>query len=148
MTQLTPHFTLAELIRSDTADRLGDDNRPTAAHAKNLQALAEALERVRDLVGGPIRVTSGYRNPRVNAAVGGVANSDHAQGLAADIQRPGMHPRDLARAIAASDIAFDQVIYEASRSVVHFGLGKRMRRQVLTQAKGPGTPVTVGVADV
>lgn len=147
-TPLTEHFTLEELIRSDKARELGDANTPTAAHRRNLQRLAEGLEAARAILGRSMHVTSGYRNPRVNAAVGGVRNSAHALGLAADFMTPGAPVVDAARKLAASDLVFDQLIYEASRHVVHLSFDPRGRRQVLTQAKGPGTPVTVGIADV
>jgi len=83
--KLTDHFTLAEFTASDTARLLKNANAPSAIHLKNLKATAIGMEEVRKLLGDrPIRVTSAYRNPVVNKAVGGVANSDHALGLAVD----------------------------------------------------------------
>lgn len=71
--QLTPHFTLAELTASTTAQRLGLDNTPSAAIVQRLGDLAKILERVRQYLGKPIIVTSGYRSLAVNKAVGGGA---------------------------------------------------------------------------
>ncbi len=131
--QLTRHFSLAELTASETAERLGLANVPaTRAHRDNLQRLAEALEAVRGIWRRPVTVISGYRSPAVNRAVGGVATSDHALGLAADIRVQGIEGADVAAGIAASAIGFDQVIWYRLSGSVHFGIGARMRRQVWT----------------
>ena len=62
--QLTRHFSLSELIRSQTALRRGIDNYPNASALANLRnILAPGLQRVRDLLGAPMHVTSGYRSP-------------------------------------------------------------------------------------
>lgn len=86
--KLTPHFTLAELTRSSTADRLRLDNSPTPEALKALQSTAEMLERIRSTLGHPVVVTSAYRAPAVNKAVGGATSSDHMAGQAADIVCP------------------------------------------------------------
>ncbi|KUZ70659.1 peptidase M15 [Burkholderia ubonensis] len=140
--QLTPHFTLEELTRSDTARARQIDNTPSPAAAANLRRLAQTLERVRALLGGkPMQITSGYRSPALNRAVGGVSTSAHAQGLAADFVCSGYGPPvDVCRALAASDLPFDQVINEFGRWV-HIGLaadGVTPRRQVLTARKVGG----------
>ncbi|WGS46059.1 D-Ala-D-Ala carboxypeptidase family metallohydrolase [Burkholderia sp. JSH-S8] len=139
MTSLTAHFTLEELSASDTARRRGIDNTPSAAVAANLRRTAEALERVRDLLGArPVIVTSGYRSSALNHAVGGVPNSAHLAGLAADFVCPRFGaPLDICRAISASSIEFDQLIQEGTW--VHIGLaavGAKPRRQVLTASFG------------
>lgn len=147
MTQLSDHFSLAELTVSDTAKRLGIPNTPTTDHMHNLtMVLAPGLERVRAVIGGPVLVTSGYRNPRVNAAVGGVANSAHALGYAADIT----HPRYTALAVARMlrdhlRGHFDQLILESSRGVVHISFDPRARRQVMTQAGAAGSSIVYGL---
>ena len=83
---LTKNFTMRELTRSATADRLGILNEPTKTIAANLQELAETvLQPIRDKWGQPIIVTSGYRSPKLNAAVGGAKSSQHMLGQAADI---------------------------------------------------------------
>lgn len=146
--RLSPHFTLAEFVRSDTADRLGDANRPTPAHLANLRVTAAGFEVVRDILGGPILITSGYRNPRVNRAVRGTPTSDHPQGWAGDFRHPRRPLLEcaqlLADAHAARRIRFDQLIYEVGRCV-HVSFNPRMRGQVLTQRGGPGSPFTVGL---
>ncbi|KUZ33599.1 D-Ala-D-Ala carboxypeptidase family metallohydrolase [Burkholderia territorii] len=139
MGNLTAHFTLEELVASDTARRRGIDNTPSATVAANLRRTAEALERVRELLGGrPVVVTSGYRSPALNSAIGGVPNSAHKLGLAADFVCPKFGtPLDICRAISRSSIEFDQLIQEGTW--VHIGLaaaGVKPRRQVLTASFG------------
>jgi len=135
MTRLTNNFTLAELLRSDTATARGIDNMPGSVERANLDRLAAVLQEVRDMLGHPMLVSSGYRSPALNRAVGGSPTSDHVRGLAADFTCPGFGSvRDVCEAIAASSIAFDQLIYEqgARSEWVHLGVGPRMRRQVLS----------------
>lgn len=128
---LAPHFTLAELVESQTATRKGIDNTPSPAIIAGLARVAAMLEQVRTLVGGPITVSSGYRCPALNKAVGGASNSAHVLGLAADITAPGMSPQALAKLIQRAGLAFDQLIYEGTW--VHIGLSASSpRRQVLT----------------
>ena len=84
--KLTEHFTLAEFERSATAARLHIDNRVPAELVPNTRNLCEqVLEPLREHFGEAVYVTSGYRCPRLNSAVGGVANSQHMRGEAADI---------------------------------------------------------------
>lgn len=79
-------FTLAELTRSETAARHKIDNTPPAAIIKNLQYGADMiLDPLRRLYGKPIKINSGYRCPQLNKLVGGVTNSWHQEGNAADI---------------------------------------------------------------
>lgn len=87
--QLTPHFTLAELVASSKARQLGIDNTPPQELVPRLVRTAEMLERIRTTLGVPVIVTSGYRCQPLNRAVGGVTSSDHTQGHAADIVAPG-----------------------------------------------------------
>lgn len=151
MTRLTDHFTLAEFLVSSTADQLGIANTPTAEHLENLKLTAAGFEKVRSILGDcAIVITSGYRNPRVNAAVGGVANSAHALGLAGDFRAAGFSALAAAQkirdAMVAGEIEFDQLILETSRRVVHISFDPaRKRNQVLTQAGGPGTPTRSGL---
>lgn len=115
--KLTDHFSLAEFTRSATADRLGIDNKPSSPDILlNLTDLAALLEQVRALIGGkPVVVTSGYRCPKLNVAVGSRTTSDHVIGKAADIVAPGFgSPLKLATLIAskADALGIGQVILE------------------------------------
>ncbi|QYG03899.1 D-Ala-D-Ala carboxypeptidase family metallohydrolase [Massilia sp. NP310] len=142
---LTPHFTLQELTASQTAAHRGIDNRPNIQETRNLTRLAETLEQVRALVGRAVLVSSGYRSQALNKAIGGSATSAHMRGLAADFSCNGITPVELARRIAASDIVFDQLIFEGTW--VHLGLSAgKPRREVLTAHFGGGrTAYTKGL---
>jgi zinc D-Ala-D-Ala carboxypeptidase len=137
--KLSPHFTLDELTESQTAARKGLNNTPPAAEQRNLERLAESLEAIREAAGKSIRISSGYRSPAVNKAVGGSPSSAHVKGLAADINVPGMSPKDLALLVAGLPLPFDQIILEFD-SWVHVGLsdGVPPRNQLLTIRKGTG----------
>ena len=81
------HFTIQELSKSTKADLLRIDNTPPENIAKSLEALIDnVLDPLREAWGAPIQVTSGYRCPAVNKAVGGSATSQHVLGEAADIR--------------------------------------------------------------
>lgn len=89
------YFTINELTRSATAARLGIDNTPTPAVKKNLEKLInEVLDPLREAWGAPIIVTSGYRSPKLNKAVGGSKTSQHVLGQAADIKTVGDKPEN------------------------------------------------------
>ena len=80
------YFTIAEMTRSDTADRLGIDNRLPKDLLPNVRRLiAEVLDPLREWYGKPVYINSGYRCEALNKAVGGSATSDHMKGRAADI---------------------------------------------------------------
>ncbi len=147
--KLSRNFWLAEMTASDAASGLGYDNKPTAEHLCNLRVLALGMEQVRAILGGgPIRIASAYRNPRVNEAVGGVPNSAHALGLAADFTVAGLSAASVARKLQASTLVFDQLILESSRAICHISFAPLLRREVLTQAGGPGTAVMAGLPNV
>ena len=95
--QLTKNFSLAEMIKSETALRQGLDNTPGPKEIENLRLLCEQiLQPIRDAYGRGVKVNSGFRHPDVNAAVGGSRTSDHCKGQAADIEIPGVANADLA----------------------------------------------------
>lgn len=85
--QLTEHFTLSEFVRSETAERNHINNTPSQEVVDNLRALCRnVLEPARVAFGEPIYITSGYRCPALNKAVGGKITSQHLRGEAADLQ--------------------------------------------------------------
>jgi zinc D-Ala-D-Ala carboxypeptidase len=145
MMKLTEHFTLEELIQSDTAERRGIFNEPDVDVVEQLQVTARRLEEVRELLGAPILIKSGYRSPALNAAVGGSRKSQHCRGEAVDFIAPGYgSPKAICQAIEASDIPFDQLIEEGSW--VHVSFRGNPRRQVLTARFGPnGVTYTEGL---
>ena len=140
--KLSPHFSLAEFTKSNTAEKFQLYNIPREeSEVENLRALATTvLEPVRALFGKYVVVTSGFRCATLNRLVGGAATSQHMLGEAADIIVRGVPCFDAATAIAATDIAFDQLIYEARirddsvtewLHISHKRLGNN-RREVLT----------------
>lgn len=94
MTQLTPNFTREEFDSKDGAPM-------PAAQFECIKELAAQLQIIRNHIGKPIRINSGYRSPAHNDAIGGASNSYHMKGMAADIVVSGMSPSDLAATITA-----------------------------------------------
>jgi zinc D-Ala-D-Ala carboxypeptidase len=133
--RLSENFSLEELTTSETAARKGIDNTPSEEVIDNLKRLAAALQEVRALLNHrAILISSGYRSPELNQAVGGSATSDHCKGLAADFICPSYGtPNDIVRAIAVSGLSFKQVIREFDRWV-HLSIpeeGQEPRKQAL-----------------
>ena len=136
---MTPHFTLQEFTKSDTAIRLGIDNTPGTIARQNLETLCgEVLEPVRKYFGKPVRVTSGYRSLALNDAVGSKPTSDHVQGCAADIEITSVPNIEVATWIR-DNLDYHQVILEffryddANAGWVHVSYRKNgNRNQVLT----------------
>ena len=125
MTQLSPHFALEELLRTEHRNI---DNTPSDPKIVSyLTTLANNfLEPVRDHF-GPLFVSSGYRCPALNSAIGGVADSAHIYGCAADLIpiEPGITPTDMVIWIAQqSGLQFDQVIDEGTYTArwCHLGM--------------------------
>ena len=128
------HFTLSELTRSATADRLAIDNRPPAQAVANLHALvALLLDPLRDAMGEPVYVNSGYRCPRLNEEVNGAQHSQHMQGLAADI-RPATPSRLLEMvAYIEERLPFDQLIIY--RDFLHVSISETLRHEIIYKSR-------------
>lgn len=103
------YFSLSEFLNSATAKRLGIDNTPSFEVVDNLNKLADYLDGIREKVGKPILISSGFRCPVLNKAVGGVSNSQHQKGLAADLTCSDME--SLEKVIRETG-GFDQLIKE------------------------------------
>lgn len=132
--KMTSHFNIAEMVSSYTAMRLGIDNTPGLKEFKNIEFTIERLELLRALLGHPITVLSGYRSERLNRAVGGVANSQHVVGQAADIIAYTYgDARALAKFIRDSSdtLRFDQLILEFN-NWVHISFSQNPREEILT----------------
>lgn len=129
-------FTWAELARSGVATARGIRNEPDELQRANLHRLClDALDPIRRAVGGPVRVTSGFRSRALNDLLKGAASSAHMRGLAADIKAEGLEAPDLARICAEVVADYDQIIwYDPERGGhVHVGLSTQPkgRRQLL-----------------
>lgn len=103
------YFSLSEFLNSATAKRLGIDNTPTFEVVDNLNKLADYLDVIREKVGKPILISSGFRCPVLNKAVGGVSNSQHQKGLAADLICADMESLEK---VLRETGGFDQLIKE------------------------------------
>src|SRR4051794_40119984 len=132
MANLSTHFTLEEMTASQEAARREIDNTPPPAILENLRVMCEKLEAVREFLGRPMIVSSGYRCPDLNAAIGGARNSAHMTGFAVDFICPGFgSPIDVCRAIEQSGLQYDQVIHEYGRWT-HLSFDPQQRQQALT----------------
>ena len=125
------YFTIAELIKSDTANQKGIDNTPSKEiEQKLLSLIVNCLDPIREIYGKPIIVTSGYRCPKLNQAVGGAEKSQHTKGEAADlVPGSGGSLKDLYKAIIKFG-NYDQLIFENSRWA-HVSYKDTLRRQIL-----------------
>jgi len=139
---LSPHFTLQEMTYSATAIQQGINNTPSADQTAQLKVLcSHTLEGIRTLCGNnPVMISSGYRSPQLNAAIGGASNSAHMYGCAADFTIAGYgSPYDICLLLQKNlqPLRIDQLIYERPSGVwVHVGIAippsTTPRHQVLT----------------
>ena len=138
--QLSKFFSLAEMTRSETAQRENIPNVPDEAVTNALRALCEAvLDPLREKTGAPISINSGYRSPPLNARIGGAKNSQHMEGKAADVQSNGMPVLDLFKKVIELALPYDQVIYEAKNKTtkwVHVSHSTPGRGQILVAEFG------------
>ena len=112
MSRLSPHFTITEFTKSQTAERKGIDNTPSDNHIESMELLCnEVLEPIRYHFDKPIMINSGYRSVALCEAIGSKATSQHAKGEAADIEIPGVDNLDIAIFIM-DNLDFDQLILE------------------------------------
>ena len=150
--KLSKNFTLSEITHSNTAKRLGIKNEPTETHLQNIQHLVDdLLQPLRDAV-GPIRISSGYRNPSLNRAIGGSHSSQHCKGEALDLQfwKAGeINNKVIYDWILQSGLKFDQMINEFDFAWIHVSLkAKDNRRQVLEAYKNKEGDTAYKIADI
>ena len=111
---ISKHLSYKEGIRSNTATRLGIENKPNEEQLKNMKLLAEKVfEPLRNEVGGPIKVNSFFRSPDLNKAIGGSKTSQHCKGQAIDIDDTfGVKSNAQMYYFIKSELDFDQMIWE------------------------------------
>lgn len=132
--KLTENFTLEEFTRSATATERKIDNRPTNENVvKNLQRLANYLQRIRNCYGKPISISSGYRCKELNAVIPGASkSSQHVSGEAADLQTGSKAENKRLFEIIRKIGGFDQLIDENDYAWVHVSYrAGRLRGEVL-----------------
>lgn len=146
---LTNNFSLNELIKSATAERLGIPNIPNEDIVNNLQALCEnILQPLREAYGHPIVVDSGYRCSKLNKAVGGSSTSQHMYGEAADIHTLSDLPSEnkkLFDLIVSLKLPFDQLINEYDYNWIHVSFSPKNRRKKLKAVKIKGKTQYIGL---
>lgn len=117
---LGPHFHLDEFMRSRTATEQRIRNVPDRCAIASMRLLVVQLELLRAHTGGrPIEITSGYRSPDLDRAVGGSGAGQHVLGEAADIVVDGMSSLQLAQLVRDLDLEVDQVIGYAETGHLH-----------------------------
>jgi len=127
------HFSIAELCKSATAEKLGIKNVPCASEIDNLTALVEnVLDPLREKYGKKIDINSGYRCLKLNKAIGGVQSSQHVKGMAADLDA-GSKAENAKLFELLRVMDFDQLINESNFSWVHVSYVKPSNRhQILS----------------
>ncbi|MBF0651298.1 peptidase M15 [Dysgonomonas sp. GY75] len=136
-THITKNFTLEELSHSNTAVAKGIENTPDVQQQLNLTALAKRLlQPLRDIYNEPFIINSGFRSQETNKAVGGVPNSQHTKGQAADVQVKD--PRKLLAALLGSGLDFDQaILYQDGRNnFLHMSYNSGHNRKQVLYSKG------------
>lgn len=134
MGDISKNFSYHEFFRSATAEREGIDNTTNDVIIKvNLRELVtNVLQPLRDGLGKPLTINSGYRCKKLNELVGGVESSQHRKGQAADIRSDDATPYEIACKAVALGLRFDQMILYPS--FVHFSYdpdkGGRQRKDI------------------
>jgi hypothetical protein len=145
--KLSENLELSEVIRSESAKRLGVNNTPTAEHIENLKALAENIfQPIRDHFGVPIRISSGYRSAALNKKIGGAKVSQHLSGEALDLDNDNtsITNKEIFDFIV-ENLDFDQAINEFDYSWVHvsYTTKRKNRKQILKAIKQNGKTVYI-----
>lgn len=143
--QLTQDFSLPEFTYSQYAERHGINNTPSDYELANIiNITAPRAQKIRDLLGKPMLITSGYRCYSLNRAVGGSATSDHMSGLAIDFIAPKFGtPKEIAQFLQkhVENLGVNQLIFEGTWVHVGFaGVGQKPKSEILTAKFKNGKP--------
>ena len=114
MDKISDHISYKEAVRSTTAARLGIENKPGGYELVHMDIIAERIfEPLREWVGGPIRINSFYRGPKLNKAIGGSKRSQHMEGRAMDLDDTYGHKTNAEMFnYIKQNLDFDQLIWE------------------------------------
>ena len=132
---MAKYFTVAEMLKSETAEKNQINNTPSVEVEQNIEKLLEVLDGLREHYGKPIKITSGYRCAELNKLVGGSPTSAHVIGSVADLQPVRRSFEEFKASVLewldTSGVGFGQCIIERSKSAqwVHFGLYNRKGQQ-------------------
>jgi len=134
--KLSKNFTLEEFLISQTAERHAIDMTPSDEVIGNLTTVVETiLQPLRDLVGSPLVISSGFRPLELNTRIGGSKTSAHVTGRAADFRVIGMEPFPVCEVLRDEGILYDQNIHEFGKWT-HVGIANNNRDEDLTAYKG------------
>jgi hypothetical protein len=135
--KFTPNFSLHELLLTNHRKFDEEQYNPPQAIIESLRALSvNILQPLRDALGSPVNLNSGYRCPSLNTAIKGSRNSQHVTGQAADIVDHNNGNEFLFRKIIELNLPFDQLINEFDYRWVHVSYDPtRNRRQILKAVK-------------
>ena len=135
---LSKNFSLSEFTKSVSAIRGGIDNEPTKEHIRNIQLLVKfVLQPLREALGKPIRITSGYRSEALNKLIKGSKRSQHCRGQASDIQffvDGVMDNKLIWEKVIELQLPFDQMINEFDYSWIHISYNHEHNRKSMLEA--------------
>lgn len=134
--QLTPHFQLEELCTTTTKHKSENISEAKKIMGRMYQ-LAGFAERIREIIGKPIIINSGFRCVKLNNAVGGSLTSQHLYAEAIDIQVNGKSCKEVFQMIASSDLKYDQLILEKAGNAqwVHVSIGSKKEKMLYQNGK-------------
>lgn len=128
--QLTPHFTLEELACTNVEKYKEQNIAEAQKYPGKMYQLAGFAERVREIIGKPVIINSGFRCVKLNNHIGGGLTSQHLYAEALDIRVSGKTSKEVYQILAASDLKYDQLILERSGTAqwVHVSIGSKKEK--------------------
>lgn len=135
--QLVPHFKLSELVKTSVVNYQKKNLEEAKKIMGRMYQLAGFAERVREIIGKPIIINSGFRCVKLNNALGGSLSSQHLYAEAIDIRVSGKTSSEVFRMLAASDLKYDQLILEKSGNAqwVHVSIGSKKEKLIYKNGK-------------
>lgn len=135
--QLVPHFKLSELVKTSVVKYQKKNLEEAKKIMGRMYQLAGFAERVREIIGKPLIINSGFRCVKLNNAVGGSLSSQHLYAEAIDIRVSGKTSSEVFRILAASDLKYDQLILEKSGNAqwVHVSIGSKKEKLIYKNGK-------------